>query len=70
MLFLNDFGDNALLFDLYFWVSSDWERNGRQIRSDIRFALEEVFEKTDIVVAFTQRDVHVDGNLSVLKDSV
>jgi small-conductance mechanosensitive channel len=64
-----DFGDNALIFDLYFWVSSAGERNGRQIRSDIRFALEEAFEKAGIVVAYPQRDVHLDGNLRILKDS-
>ena len=64
-----DFGDNALIFDLYFWVSSAGERNGRQIRSDIRFALEDAFEKAGIVVAYPQRDVHLDGNLRILKDS-
>ena len=64
-----DFGDNALIFDLYFWVSSAGKRNGRQIRSDIRFALEDAFEKAGIVVAYPQRDVHHDGHVRILKDS-
>ena len=64
-----DFGDNVLIFDLYFWVCSAGERNNRQIPYDIRFALEDAFEKTGIVVAYPQRDVHLDGHVRILKDS-
>ena len=56
-----DFGDNALVFDAYFWCDTTGERLLREIRSDIRFKVSELFEAEDIVVAFPQRDVHLDS---------
>ena len=56
-----DFGDNALVFDAYFWCDTTGERLLREIRSDIRFRVSELFEAEDIVVAFPQRDVHLDS---------
>ncbi len=55
-----DFGDNALIFDAYFWSDVGGEKFLRDIRSDIRFRLSELFAENDIVVAFPQRDVHLD----------
>ena len=55
-----DFGDNALIFDAYFWSDVGGEKMLREVRSDIRFRLEELFAENDIVVAFPQRDVHLD----------
>jgi len=67
-----DFGDNALLFDTYFWSDVGGEKFLREIRSDVRFRIAELFAEHDIVVAFPQRDVHLDTNrpleLRVLKD--
>jgi len=54
-----DFGDNALVFDLFFWCSATGERELRLIRSDIRFRVEQHFKENGIVVAFPQRDVHL-----------
>lgn len=54
-----DFGDNALIFDLFFWCKAMGERELRLIRSDIRFRIEELFGENDIVIAFPQRDVHL-----------
>jgi len=56
-----DFGDNALVFDVYFWADVNGERELRRIRSDIRYRLTELFEEHGIVVAFPQRDVHLDS---------
>ena len=55
-----DYGDNALIFDAYFWSDVGGEKMLREIRSDIRFRIEELFAENDIVVAFPQRDVHLD----------
>jgi small-conductance mechanosensitive channel len=55
-----DFGDNALVFDAHFWCDVTGEKLLREIRSDIRFRICELFEANDIVVAFPQRDVHLD----------
>lgn len=62
-VFFEDFGDNALVFDAYFWVHASTERGVRGVRSDVRFAIEEAFAEHAIVVAFPQRDVHLDGKL-------
>jgi len=57
-----DFGDNSLVFDAYFWCDVTGERLLREIRSDIRFRISELFEEEGIVIAFPQRDVHLDSN--------
>jgi len=66
----DDFGDNSLVFDVYFWVHAEAERNLREIRSDIRFRIVELFDEEDIVIAFPQRDVHLDGSLTLLNQPV
>lgn len=54
-----DFADSALVFDVFFWVSMNAGREMRLIRSDVRFLIEQKFKEAKIVVAFPQRDVHV-----------
>ncbi|MBT8049294.1 MAG: mechanosensitive ion channel [Xanthomonadales bacterium] len=54
-----DYGDNALIFDVFFWCIGTGEKELRQIRSDIRFRIEELFAENGIVIAFPQRDVHL-----------
>ncbi|MCW8994386.1 MAG: mechanosensitive ion channel [Psychromonas sp.] len=61
-----DFGDNALIFDVTFWINSNIEGGLRLARSNIRFRLDELFTEHHIVVAYPQRDVHIDGELTVL----
>jgi small-conductance mechanosensitive channel len=56
-----DFGDNALIFEAIFWSAVGGERELRQIRSNIRFEVFELFAAENIVIAFPQRDVHLDS---------
>jgi len=65
MVVFEDFGDNSLVFDLYFWIDTFGEKDLRVIRSDVRFRIEELFKENNIVIAFPQRDIHVDGELLV-----
>jgi small-conductance mechanosensitive channel len=65
-----DFGDNALIFEVNFWINSKVEGGLRVTRSNIRFTLDELFEKHQVVVAFPQRDVHLDGSLTLIKPDV
>jgi small-conductance mechanosensitive channel len=60
IVIFEDFGDSALVFDVFFWcdVSSGGEL--RAIRSDIRFNIDRLFHENGIVIAFPQRDVHLD----------
>lgn len=61
-----DFGDNSLIFEVGFWIHSNIEGGLRVVRSDIRFRLDELFAENSIVVAFPQRDVHLDGSLTLI----
>lgn len=61
-----DFGDNALIFDINFWIHSNVEGGLRVTRSKIRFRLAELFEEHNIVVAYPQRDVHLDGSITLV----
>jgi small-conductance mechanosensitive channel len=65
VVFFEDFGDNSLAFEAYFWVHAATEFPARQIRSDVRFEIDRLFAEHDIVVAFPQRDVHLDGTLTL-----
>jgi len=59
VVIFEDFGDNALIFDVYFWCEAKAERELRMIRSDVRFRIDELCSEHDIVIAFPQRDVHL-----------
>jgi small-conductance mechanosensitive channel len=59
----DDFGDNALIFELTFWLYAGAERNLRVIRSDLRYRIDELFRSSEVVIAFPQRDVHIDGQI-------
>lgn len=54
-----DFGDNALIFDCYFWCDVSGEKGMRSIRSEVRYAISSVLEANNIVIAFPQRDIHL-----------
>jgi small-conductance mechanosensitive channel len=58
---LDDFGDNAVVFEAYFWSEVGGERQLRVIRSTIRFRIDELFSAEGIVIAFPQRDVHLNS---------
>jgi small-conductance mechanosensitive channel len=58
----DDFGDSALIFDTYFWCEVGGEKLLREIRSEIRFRLSDLFHENGIVIAFPQRDVHLDSS--------
>lgn len=59
-ILFNDFGDSSLVFDVYFWVSINRLMERWKIESDIRFRIDDLFRKADIVIAFPQRDIHLD----------
>lgn len=56
-----DFGDNALVFELYFWLVLSESTVMRIIRSNIRYRIDELFREAGISIAFPQRDIHVDS---------
>jgi len=67
LVIFEDFGDNALIFELFIWVYASVDKDLRIIRSDIRFRIESLFTAHNIVIAFPQRDVHIKGALLLQK---
>lgn len=59
MLMFADFGDNALLFDVFYNISSSNYPVRNRIRSDIRYRLNSQFVANKISVPFPQRDIHI-----------
>ena len=64
-VFFQDFGDNAIVFEVYFWINSQVEGGLRLVSSNIRFRVDELFDEHEIVISYPQRDIHVDGNLTI-----
>ncbi|MDU0354915.1 mechanosensitive ion channel [Paraglaciecola aquimarina] len=65
-IIFDDFGDNALMFVAYFWLNANVEGDMRLVKSNIRFRIDELFTEHNIVIAYPQRDVHLDGQLRVI----
>jgi small-conductance mechanosensitive channel len=61
----DDFADSSLVFNAVFWVCAESETMLRTVRSDIRFSLYDIFEQHSVVIAFPQRDIHIDGEIAI-----
>jgi small-conductance mechanosensitive channel len=57
----DDFGDSALIFEALFWIVMQRPADRRRILSDLRHRVDELFREDGIVIAFPQRDVHLDN---------
>ena len=53
-----NFGDHALEFELSFWVRLGESSCGK-VESDLRFAIDDLFAHHGIIIAYPQRDVHL-----------
>lgn len=51
-----DFGDSALVFSIYFFISDSFIDPA--IKSDIRFRIDTLFRENKVTIPFPQRDVH------------
>jgi len=60
IVLFKEFGDNSLNFEAHFWIHMRTEMEGQIIESEVRHAIDRQFEKEGIVIAFPQRDVHLD----------
>ena len=61
LVLFEEFGDNSLLFTVLFWTLVTRPMDLRRIQSDIRFEIDKTFREADLVIAFPQRDVHIDS---------
>jgi small-conductance mechanosensitive channel len=60
LVFFADFGDSALVFESLFWIVVNRFQDRRRVLSDLRYRVDEMFREEGIVIAFPQRDVHLD----------
>lgn len=56
-VWLTEFGDSALNFELLAWLSEPYQR--RQRISELNFAIEAAFRSAGIQIPFPQRDVYI-----------
>jgi small-conductance mechanosensitive channel len=61
--FFQDFGNSALVFDLKFYSNN--LTSLMQVKSDLRFAIDEKFRANNVVIAFPQRDIHIKSMVSI-----
>lgn len=58
MVLFEDFGDNALIFMVYFWVEFNEKTNPLQVSSDLRIMIEKRLTELGIAIPYPQRDLH------------
>ncbi len=56
-----DFGPDAQVLRLQYWMRLGGARSGPSVDSDLRHAIAAAFAEAGLVIAFPQRDVHLDG---------
>ena len=59
---LEDFGDYSLQFKVFFWAKKTWEI--LNIKSDIRFAIDQAFRQNNIKIPYPQRDLHIVSDIT------
>ena len=55
----SEFGVNALMFKVFFWINVNRVIERRMLESHVRFRIDALFREANIVIAFPQRDVHL-----------
>ncbi len=67
-VFLKDFGDNAVIFEMVYWVR-DVTQNWKDVRSEILFEIWDKFKTHQIEIPFPQLDLHMINNQASNKES-
>ena len=60
-----DFGNDALVFSLYYWLDVRTGTPARQVASDLRAMIEGAFAAQGIAIPYPQRDIHLDASKPV-----
>lgn len=55
----DSFGESSLDMTLLVWMPASSPSDARRMRSDLRYRIDELFREHGIVIAFPQRDVHL-----------
>jgi len=62
IVLFRDFADSCLLFEVRFWIMVRDIGDKLRIESEVRFAIDDRFRADGIVIAFPQRDLHIDAS--------
>jgi small-conductance mechanosensitive channel len=57
-----EFGDNALQFELHYWIEIRALAERRRVESDLRFIIDQYFRDAGLVIAYPQRDLHLSND--------
>lgn len=68
-VFFADFGESTLLFELRFWLDVT-RTNAAQVSSDLRMMIASTFSEHGIVIAYPQRDLHLDASRPIAVEVV
>jgi small-conductance mechanosensitive channel len=60
-----DFGDSALMFDLFFSIDNSFKAN--VVKSDIRFQVFDKLKELEIEIPFPQRTITIKNNPELSK---
>lgn len=61
IVFFEEFGDSALMFRVYLWLVLDTDQGNRVVLSNIRHRIKEALDEAGFVIAYPQRDVHLEA---------
>jgi len=62
MVQFEDFGSDSLIFGLYVWIELKPGVSGAVVASDLRYMINKTLTEHGIVMAFPQRDIHLDSS--------
>lgn len=65
IILFKDFGDNALLFEVHFWLHMRTIMEAEAVASEVRHTIDDLFKESNITIAFPQRDVHLDATAPI-----
>ncbi len=57
VVIFHDFSDSSLVFELRYWANKSWQMD--QIKSEIRFKIDQLFKDNGVRIPFPQRDLHI-----------
>lgn len=60
IVLFTDFADNSLNFEIHFWIKMRTMMERLRVESDVRYMIDQSFREAGLVIAFPQRDVHLD----------
>jgi potassium-dependent mechanosensitive channel len=60
VVLFQEFGDNSLVFEVFFWLNLTSNMDARVVCSDLRFIIDNLFRDAGISIAYPQRDLHID----------